>query len=332
MDNDCCEIIALGSKPIPTYGQITSADVEYEGLLLGLNNLLHICEHDENFQSEKVIIRGDCKMVIDQMNGVSVPRKQRSYYDEAKLIISKLEGIHNMELNFEHVTRDQNELCDGMCRVLLQQLQYNTIRDIVDLVDAIEENHIEVPLPANKKKRLAFEETQFSKPLNVISQWDGHVPLSVRPYLLCELYHACSRVEDYVAMRLIGETMRAEALRWKKQKIGIDVDILQQLDFIGLKLIYSSLVEMDLKREAEKCRGSILGVYNEDVECIKTKEVQLLQQSLPWINECINDSIKISLNVLQEEKLVKWNEDVVMKISHFAHLECDDKRPWIVFR
>ena len=163
-DNEEGEIIALGGKALPFDSRTTSADVEYEGFVLGLKGFLHICEHFEEkvFLGNELTIRGDCKTVIDQMIGVSLPRKQRSYYKEAKSIIEKIETEHAIKVNFEHVSRNLNQLCDGMCKVIMQQMQDNVSLNFLKLLNKIEKNYEEIPVPTNRKKRLKFAETYIN--------------------------------------------------------------------------------------------------------------------------------------------------------------------------
>lgn len=323
------KIIALGSKEIPNYGT-TSADVEYEGLILGLKSLLHVYEHCEEYEyvplRSPLLVRGDCKTVIDQMNGVSLSRKLRSYYNEATLIREQLEQNHDVHIHFEHVTRDHNELCDGMCKVIMQRLQENVVSTFLSSLKSLEENFVEIPLPRNRKKRLKFEKTPFLEALNVISNWNGYVPLSLRPYLLCEMYYAADRSKDFVAMRLVGDVMRNEAKQWKKQNISIDVSTLHEIELVGWHLTYKSLKSMGLEKEAES-----IVLQNNQVRHMEEEVVHILQEQMPWLKpaaDCVKSPWEnvAARNVDDQKKLNQWHEDVVINAKFSS------EEPWVIFK
>jgi len=88
---------------LPNVPGMTSADTEYEGLLLGLEWFLHALSSEQDDGSNnsvlnewndtisnehqllgpKLTIRGDCKAVIDQLKSRSVPRKMETKYNLA---------------------------------------------------------------------------------------------------------------------------------------------------------------------------------------------------------------------------------------------------------
>ena len=69
-------LLAIGAKSLS--GTLTSADAEYEGLLMGLEHLESLLlYHDSYAMEQQLIIRGDCKAVIDQLNSRSNPRNFR---------------------------------------------------------------------------------------------------------------------------------------------------------------------------------------------------------------------------------------------------------------
>ena len=329
--DDDKNIIALAGKSIPCFCQTTSADVEYEGLVLGLQMLYFVqqqsakCRRDgilhNSHKGTVVIVRGDCKTVIDQLIGVSTPRKQRSYYEEVMKIIAELEKDLDVTLEFEHVNRDKNGLCDGMCKVIVQNLQIGVVDDFIRLIANIEENYEEVSLPENRKKRLKFEETHFYNPINLISGWTGYIPLSLRPYLLCHMYFTCNRVQDHVAIKLIGEALRKESKRWKKAKIGIH----EEMGLVGLKLVHKSLRSMALEREAQHLEDLIFQQDSLFTGSIDDHEIQLLQKQLPVPRE--QDSVIVIMDSSQHHKFDKWLKDIVSKLSHKRDVE----KPWVIY-
>lgn len=311
---DDSKIRVLGGKEI-LCSQITSADVEYEGLILGLQGLKLFFEQRDGDSSyrDHVVVQGDCKTVIDQMNGISIPRKQRNYYDEAKSIVLKLREDHEVLLNFEHVNRCHNELCDGMCKIIMHHLQRSVVTLFLDTVKKAEETFVSGPLPINKKKRIKFDRTTFSAPLNLISNWDGRVPLSMRPFLLCELYHACNRVSDYVGTRLIGETMRMEANRWA----NLNITYMQDLDLMGLKIISASLHSLDLRREAAKIEETIVQMYDQTTY-MDRQAVLKLQERMPGLEKFgkypIRSSKAFATYSRQGEKIEEWQNEIISNV------------------
>jgi ribonuclease HI len=100
-------LLALGGKSISLIPGITSADVEYEGLLFGLQWL------DRQWDDEHLIIRGDCKTIVDQLNGHAVPRKLLSKYEVSMDLLRRIG--ERATVVYQHVLRKENILCDFVC-------------------------------------------------------------------------------------------------------------------------------------------------------------------------------------------------------------------------
>jgi ribonuclease HI len=288
------------------YGkQLSSADVEYEGLLLGLNEILLFPFFNQtststylSYNHNKIIIRGDCKTVIDQLNGISLPRKQRTYYNEAKALIQRIENENNVTFIYEHVKRDENQLCDYMCLKIIQlmQLKYvidlkNTINEIVQAASLVNTNgEIEI-LSLSKKKRMRNKSTQFAQLIHSLSSHDSatHIPVSIRPYWLCQLFLRAECLKDYVAIRLIGEALISESKYWKK--IGQNNILSDRMEVMGYKLVLHSLEHMELYKEADKIMKKIHNsahVTMENNEGIGTC-MEFLQKDLPSWNGSQNE-------------------------------------------
>ena len=323
-------IVALGGSNIPYDGMITSADIEYEGLILGLNCLLQMCESkDASVQNDsKVVIRGDCKTVIDQMNGVSMPRKQKIYYNKALLITSKLESEYELTFCFQHVTRDLNELCDGMCKVILHHFLRCATENVLNSIRYVEMEFQPIQLPDNRKKRFKFTETPFHKPLSEITLWSGHVPISLRPYIMCEILLASSRTGDFVAMRLAGKAMYEESQRLHQNSLDLKcADVVRELGLVGMKATYTSLIAMDIQREAEKVAKQISKEYGVDEDLIIKQNLQNLQRHLP-LPDNSDDTINLLMTSIasndEVKKIREWNKNFAQHVwnkntlrSHF---------------
>mmetsp|Transcript_6349 Transcript_6349/g.9347 ORF Transcript_6349/g.9347 Transcript_6349/m.9347 type:complete len:347 (-) Transcript_6349:44-1084(-) len=111
-------VIAVGGKAISLYPGITSADVEFEGLLLGLDYLS--TEYKENERNDGILtVEGDCKAVIDQMTGVAKGGKLEKKYESANSYLNRL-GF--ADINFCHIPRRRNTLCDSVCEEVINLL------------------------------------------------------------------------------------------------------------------------------------------------------------------------------------------------------------------
>lgn len=243
---------------------LTSADVEYEGLILGLSQVANFFYESlkstnglkSNEKTTIIIVRGDCKTVIDQMNTVSKPRKQRDYFNKATDLVEEIKSNFAVSFKFEHVLRHQNELCDSICHEVIQSYQMEIV---ATLESSIEEIRAKKPftLPSSKKKRLKCRDTHFASLIHDLSIWDSRsqsrIPLSVRPYWLSKAALYAEQINDYVAMRLIGEALMTESEQWQKQGLHcMDKSYLSQMNKLGLKLIVYALEQMELHKEALK--------------------------------------------------------------------------------
>lgn len=117
-------LVKIGGKSIKTDSTTTSAEMEYEGLVSGLQGLIEFMKEYENMNlveatRSTIIVQGDCKTVISQMNGVSRPRKLESYHLKCQALLSDLSKYN---VCFEHIPRQFNTLCDQLAdRIILDQ-------------------------------------------------------------------------------------------------------------------------------------------------------------------------------------------------------------------
>ena len=255
------EVIAIKGKIIDDV-ILTSANVEYEGLLLALKLLFNFLDENKTSNlytiSDKVVtIRGDCKTVIDQLNDVSKPRKQRDYYDRAICLVENIITNFNITISFEHVLRDQNQLCDSVCHDVIQKHQNEFIGTLDRVIEDIISKEPIMKLPSSKKKRLNCKDTHFSNLINDLSDWDlksrSRIPLSIRPYWLCKIALHAEQIDDYVAMRLVGEALIKSSKQWKKQGLlHRNKCFVLQMENLGRCMIIYSLEKMELHKEALK--------------------------------------------------------------------------------
>jgi len=86
------QVLALGGKLIPFMPGMTSADAEYDGLLVGLE-WLGKQEDDwwtKHASSKTLTIRGDNKAIIDQLSGSALPRKLLSKHEYGQSIFDNI--------------------------------------------------------------------------------------------------------------------------------------------------------------------------------------------------------------------------------------------------
>lgn len=338
------DIIALAAKEVHSSSIIgrqiiTSADVEYEGLLLGLNGLLEMFQrfpelttgtHSErdvsdtvsSCSSRNVIIRGDCKTVVDQFKGKSIPRKLKFHHEACMQVLEQLEKSHNVTFSFQHVGREYNQLCDGMCKVMLLHLQDRVTNDALNLIQTIEMNYIPLTLPKNKKKRMNHIETPFGQAIDRISNLNGRISIFMRLHLLCEIYHASKGVGDQVAMRLVGMTMYEESKRLKKYQTNEQGDsiVYHNLGLIGKKIWNDSLLAMDLDQEAQKLQrlarvefgnGFLMAVDDEVKDLQNYLQLNLEQRDM------VDDTLKdLASNEEEYQKMSEWNDHVCRMVKH----------------
>jgi ribonuclease HI len=135
--------LAVGSRSLELTMGMTSAHSEYEGLLLGLewlvkgggatlwdnSTLIHSLQYGEavslppKIHQCVLVIQGDCRTVIDQLSGRSAPRKLRPLYDKSQDLIQKLlqlkkEALLISRIEYQHIPRHENIVCDGICCAL----------------------------------------------------------------------------------------------------------------------------------------------------------------------------------------------------------------------
>lgn len=292
-NGDTGNILKLEGKPL--YGnQWSSADVEYEGLLLGLNEILLFPFFNQtttssclSYNHNEIIIRGDCKTVIDQLNGISLPRKQRTYYNEAKALIERIENENNVTFIYEHVKRDENQLCDYMCFKIIQLMQLKYVIDLKNTIDEIVKEASlantkgEKEIFLSKKKRMRNKSTRFANLIHSLSSHDSasHIPVSIRPYWLCQLFFHAESLKDYVAIRLIGEALISESKYWKK--MGQNNILSDRMEIMGYRLVLTSLENMELYKEADKIISK--KIHNSAYITIENHD-ECLQKDLPSWN------------------------------------------------
>ena len=190
--------IAVGGRSISVLPNLSSGEAEYHGLILGLEFLEEWIHHSatsgklDNLIEEEnddggdgdskacaITILGDCKTVIDHLNGVAAPRKLKQKYDEAVSHIVEIKKHlretfgRNFHITFTHVPRRDNVLCDALCGIVMS---YQKKQLLSKMEHAITEGRLKSVdstkkflLPKSKKSRFNFRKTHFAHAISTCS-------------------------------------------------------------------------------------------------------------------------------------------------------------------
>ena len=226
---------------------LTSAEVEYEGLLLGLNQILALSQRQRQVDEVQMIepwrlltIQGDCKAVVQQMNGSSRPRKLGLSHHRAASILNRIERAwledHETERNdarqmscstpqisVQHIGRGNNQLCDGVADTIIrhqQQLNYRNVWDEFAQLAAINEDQRQINESINK--RIPKTKLNDSAASLMMDYWRKKaffdIPLSSRaPFYQC-IAAIATISSDYETLIQLGETFDSDMSHLLKEQ------------------------------------------------------------------------------------------------------------------
>ena len=218
---DSDKLDSMGGKMLSLVPGMTSADAEYEGLLMGLDKLRTYLSEEEKIASlvsspdPTLTVKGDCKVIVDQFQGKSTARKMETKYNTA---LDKLRTIQSMcaahpqstkklSVRFQHIPRDDNHLCDAICRLLVNQKQRSSVASIYDAIKLGENVDPTTtstrPFKKSKKKRQTTQNIHFQKAMEgIISSTELDVQLchSSQLALACELASAAMEQKDTIVL------------------------------------------------------------------------------------------------------------------------------------
>lgn len=120
----------------------TNNVAEYSGLLFSLN---HFIENTMNVEPGLLTVEGDSQLIINQLNGTNKVKTEHliSLYDMCREKVNILEQ-KGWTISFEHITRDKNNIADGLCNEALD----NHLRKITASLPVEEPVQInETPVP-----------------------------------------------------------------------------------------------------------------------------------------------------------------------------------------
>lgn len=274
--------MGYGTQLVPISPGITSSDVEYHGFLLALHQLHHLLNLHNSYTKSmeiswtcnvqrvqiqqwdgEIIIRGDCKTIIDQMKGRSTPRKQRHHYIKALDIIQHICHL-DMNLNhvdddygctqaprcvhfiYEHVMRDKNSFCDLLCTQALYELQRNLFDEILESINYVSKdpfvcNYQTMDLSASQNTARKYHTpTPHSTLLQRISELDEvHLPISWRPALLLSIALSAIRFKDPMTLYSTGQLLVDTVTKLHPSSLGIEgEDLISQWLDVGTTMRY----------------------------------------------------------------------------------------------
>lgn len=237
--------------------QWTSAHAEYEALLLGLEELSRVVLSSQNkidnnsSTIDSLYVAGDCKMVIQQLQGRANPRKMESFHQRAQGL---LESIACSNVTFQHIPREENVLCDRLCasitHVIVQQAHDSLDHDLSLLW---KESDVGISRNSNGIKNLWQEH---------LSRGTSLIAYSQRPYYYQQLVRLARACHEYKLMAEIGERVVHDAKTiWSKATTTTTIETMnrgapssfhQQLQAQGVRWQLEGLEGMGNMKESQR--------------------------------------------------------------------------------
>jgi hypothetical protein len=351
--------IAIGGRYLSNIPRMTSATTEYEGMLLGLEWLaqsfssvyklnqsadaIHVINRERKVEDSKLIIRGDCKSVIDQLNSRSVPRKMEPHYN---LAISRIECIRDLyaeyhqrttskhlqtpdasvspelKVCFEHVPRENNYFCDALCKLIINRKQLDFVESIQDLILLGENDETNSADDGPKmdtfnKRRIIYTmqptNVYFKEALDEICH-NPQLCHSSRLALACVLTWASIRKKDVDILSHISGFYLDMSRRWSKFYYAQNDN-----DSVGSDTLRK--VSITCEKLARNFSGASLEDY--EFRCCEIKSVfefctnyksnyyeggdEALTSSVTYPYSDISDIIKIVEKECQRNDIESWN-------------------------
>mmetsp|Transcript_2855 Transcript_2855/g.6068 ORF Transcript_2855/g.6068 Transcript_2855/m.6068 type:complete len:411 (-) Transcript_2855:36-1268(-) len=326
-------LFAIGAKSLSDAR--TSADAEYEGLLMGLDQLeTALSSQDDDVllgEHQELIIRGDCKAVIDQLNSRSNPRKTEMYYKQSIEKILRIRDCSSVtKVAFEHVPRESNMICDALCKLLLNIDQKRVVASVQDLICSGEEDIISnekstIPLSTNMRKR-SMKKKSFrpkSKHYEVAMEEilnSSRICQSSRLALACLLSRSAVHTNDVAILLQLSHFCLQSSRMFAKIYWGDTSSITATKDALRTVSILCELLAMlfaNAEEEAQKLKRKHKIVASE-VEDLTEKLNEELDSifELCTTNKNHNDALfpysevyasKLIDEVKYQQQLLEWN-------------------------
>ena len=259
--------LAVGAVALPVSTEITSQHAEYEGLLLGLEWLVKFFSspnwNEEQISTENltaididhgidsdaftmqqqrhqvlISIEGDCKTVIDQLSGISIPRKLEPLYQRAQSLLDQLTSnnygaiittrmnsgkakkkcetgpesnaqtntVVLFETEYCHIPRSQNPISDSLCNNLMNIIAAKSWKDNIQQLEEAEKDAIGHELSPS----CASTTTTLRSLSNIIEAAIKTTKYSLRPHLYEMVANLADMTKDYKLLVDIGERLVEE--------------------------------------------------------------------------------------------------------------------------
>ena len=238
--------LAVGAMELPVSIETTSQHAEYEGLLLGLEWLVEFisCQNrneknmfDEDFtgdddgevgkiplqqrgQNARVLltIEGDCKTVIDQLSGKSIPRKLESLHQRAERLLDELGSMHiittdsdihsnvdgRSEAEYRHIPRSQNSISDSLCNNLMTII---SAKSWISSIHQLEEAENQIMEQQLSSSQVSTASSSLSEIFEAVTR---NTKYSLQPPLYQIVANLAVKTEDYKLLVNIGERLIEE--------------------------------------------------------------------------------------------------------------------------
>ena len=297
--DDDMELTTILGRYIPHLIDMTSADTEYDGLLLGLDwlvnelslNQSNIYELMDNTNDTKLIIRGDCKAVIDQINDKSIPRKMESKYNLAMEKINSIKELYSayhqrnngvsvsnangmLSICLEHVSRENNTLCDAICKIVTNHKQAEIVASIVDLIELgedetkkNEDSSIKQKLTKKKRKKHVMQSKSeyFQQAFDSICN-NPQLCHSSRLVLACKLIRISIEYKDTSIIDGLSDffmnmSRRSDKFYYAKDDDNDMKDTLRRASLLCEKLSTHSTDNSELGEDITACHEVIDSIF-----------------------------------------------------------------------
>lgn len=314
VDSDEPSLLAMGGKCLNVTSKMTSGEAEYEGLLFALKSLRKFIETQNKSDVElisSVSISGDCKTIIDQMNGKSNARKMEQFYLRALTEIDILarEQLQNRgigKLQFFHVPRANNIICDKISASIIMFQQNKAFDGLCsDLLSSDDPGGCSIDLMATLDKWFMYQESL--------------VPLSRRPSIYRCMAELAIKKKEYNELREIGSRYEngVRALERNSGKIGnphcvnadaLDAQIYTTSKAEAISYQIFSLRALGLNNEASRLNTRNRFLLNQCSSTVMDIEKQLTgEDCLPVKATALLLKIeKDKNNVIQMQKQIGW--------------------------
>jgi ribonuclease HI len=210
-DNE--RFISLGGKRLED--NTSSINAEYEGILLGLRELVRRCDANDKVQRSqplRILIQGDCKTVIQQVQGRAKPRLMQEYCKQANSLIDMLP----CHVELQHIPRERNTVCDSVAGAIVSQAdqaEYQEAWDTLLDIGECEYNENKNGVGIEEKLGVGLKLTVYWK------QYASCIPYSRRPQFYRRMVAIAAKQQNFDTLVWIGLDMAKEyATIWRKSK------------------------------------------------------------------------------------------------------------------